>query len=66
LATPTVIRLVGSPQAASSAFAAGAQLVLCNVAQAVNEVFAVLVATRPSTGAAPSGAHRGGDKSASA
>jgi 4-hydroxy-2-oxoheptanedioate aldolase len=60
-----VMVIVGSPRAASSAFAAGAQLVLCNVAQALNEGFAGLVATRPSTGAAPSEAHRGGDKSAS-
>jgi hypothetical protein len=61
-----VMVIVGSPRAASYAFAGGAQLVLCNVAQALNEVFAGLVATRPSTGAAPSGAHRGGDKSATA
>jgi len=59
-----VMVIVGSQRTASSAFAAGAQLVLCNVAQALNEVFAGLVATRPPTGAAPGGDHSSGDKSA--
>jgi 4-hydroxy-2-oxoheptanedioate aldolase len=57
-----VMVIAGGPGAASSAFATGAQLVLCNVAQALNEVFAALAATRPSTADAPGGAYRHGDE----
>lgn len=59
-----VMVIAGGPRTASAAFAAGAQLVLCNVAQALNEVVAALAATRPSPGAAPGGAPRHGDATA--
>lgn len=56
-----VMVIAGSPHAASTAFATGAQLVLCNVAQALNEVFAALAAARPPAGTAPHGAPSGAE-----